>query len=168
LVRLAPVRRDYPRLPLITPDYPWPGAVITSNLGSVARLARDGRNGNPLCRQRLWQMAVHQKMAVYDAGVGCTCAVRSLGLVSSCQIPRRWAVCDGGLTGGRGPSTKRALQAHCAWYKCCVFIFVLNFLSATDPPSARQKAARRNGGPVGESNLEVFLVDSSCALFWDV
>ena len=38
----------------------------------------------------------------------------------------------------------------------CVFIFVLNFLSATDPPSARQKAARRNGGPVGESNLEVF------------
>ena len=50
----------------------------------------------------------------------------------------------------------------------CVFVFVLNFLSATDPPSARQKAARRNGGPVGESNLEVFLVDSSCALFWDV
>ena len=49
-----------------------------------------------------------------------------------------------------------------------VFVFVLNFLSATDPPSARQKAARRNGGPVGESNLEVFLVDSSCALFWDV
>jgi hypothetical protein len=115
LVRLAPVRRDYPRLPLITPDYPWPGAVITSNLGSVARLARDGRNGNPLCRQRLWQMAVHQKMAVYDAGVGCTCAVRSLGLVSSGQILRRWAVCDGGVTGGRGPSTRRVLQAHCAW-----------------------------------------------------
>ena len=37
----------------------------------------------------------------------------------------------------------------------CV-LFVLNFLSATDPPSTRQKAARQNGGPVGKSNLEAF------------
>ena len=29
---------------------------------------------------------------------------------------------------------------------------VLNFLSATDPPSARQKVAKQNGGPVGKSN----------------
>jgi len=29
------------RLPAITPDYPWPRAVITSNLDRAARLARD-------------------------------------------------------------------------------------------------------------------------------
>ena len=35
------MRRDYPRLPLITPDYPWPRAAITSNLDRAARVARD-------------------------------------------------------------------------------------------------------------------------------
>ena len=93
LVHLAPVRRDYPRLPLITPDYPCPGAVITSSFDRVARFARG--NGNALCRQRgvAETAAVSKAVAVSSAAaVSTAAAVETATAVSTAAVVPSGAV----------------------------------------------------------------------------
>jgi len=61
------------RLPAITPDYPWLPLAESSDYLQFGPGGAVGTWRDPLCRQRLWRMAVPQKMVVYDTGVGCTC-----------------------------------------------------------------------------------------------